>query len=248
MKPAIAASALLSVLCAGCPAGGGYYAERANYRAQFKQAPRFDDYLADIMSDAAKNVTALDANLTVTAPITLPESPLQRKMFELVLARTDANNICFQHEHLGAPISMAAEEVARTLMTRRNEYHFNLQAITSLEQERGRPLFPPPAGGSPLSSVEVLKDEVRDVDNRDRGTVERKRAVTFLVCAKRPAITAETKYLAITLHDDSGPAAPDEYDRPDDGESEQAKQLTREEHRRKWLRNDVLYLISVGAP
>jgi hypothetical protein len=90
-----------------------------------------------------------------------------------------------------------------------------------------------------------VSDEVRDVDNRERGTVERKRFVELRYCAALPAITPKTKFLAITLHDPDRPTP--EYEGLYDV-SKEADARANENNRRTWLAGDALYLISIGAP
>ena len=249
MATSAVAASLAMVLLSGCI---GYLMQRSHenaevkYKAQYKKSPQFGDYLSDIQMDTAKNVPVLGKDLAVAAPIPLQVSASQPTMLrELVLARIDADKICFAHESVGDPIKKPAAHIAEDWLKHLAERHFTVRAITSLEAEKDKPLWPVPAGSRSPETFEIVSDEVRDFDNRARETVERRRVVNFLFCAKRPEITAHTKFLAITLHDDH--PDPPEYEAPPDETSEEHKQFIADRNRIVWLRQDVLYLVSIGG-
>jgi len=116
------------------------------------------------------------------------------------LASIDAKRICLDEDKIGpsrsATVDALAQEVKLDVI---EERVFTIRALPALKPELDRPLWPAPDDATKVDTVEVVSDTVEDFDT-DRGTIERRRVVKIRACAPRPAITPETRFLAIAIH------------------------------------------------
>ncbi len=191
--------ALAALTLSGCliPGGGG----EENLRAKYP-APLFEDYVSYIkfrtMDEVPyeRAIPTIPPSLQLSAPLVLA-SPFR---MELELASLDATKLCFAFDSKGDRSTLAAEDIAKKELARLQDFSVSIRALSSLAPERGRPLWPTPEGATHLDSFTVVSDEVKDFDNRARGTVERRREVTIHICAPAPEITSATKFIAITAH------------------------------------------------
>lgn len=219
----------------------GYHS--GDQRTPKYSAPLFEDYVAPIKAGffpiPAPEIPRISPSLKFAAPLKLTNPFVE----DLKLASIDATKICFEFYSYGDESSKSGEVVAKENLASAVGKSIAIQALTSLSIRKGQPLWPTAAGASHLDSYTIVGDEVRDFDNRDRGTVERRRVVTLHLCAPAPQITNATKFLAITLHFPQQ-SAPD-YESLQTAIDEHDRAVIEGHNQRERLKADALVLIAI---
>jgi hypothetical protein len=153
----------------------------------------FRDYL-EVLRKA--EVPKIPTSLAITEDVFLPSTNGHR-----YLASIDAKRICLAEHQLSPSRSKTADALAQEVKHNEIEERvITIRALPALKPELDRPLWPAPDDATKVDTVEVVSDTVEDFDT-ERGAIERHRVVKIRACAARPAITASTRFLAITIHD-----------------------------------------------
>lgn len=243
MKPAflvVTAGAFLS----GCILSGyGYTAKDQNgldLNHPKYPPPMFEDYVAFTAKESSDYpITKIPTSLRIDAPVKIQDQGIHNNFS---LSRLDASKICIQFPVSSEPREKTGQMIADAWLIMFNERSTAFRGITSFTTEKGRALFPVPDGASQITEATSISDEIVDVDNKARGTVDRVRVVTVQACAPRPAITDATRFIALTYHIPE--ASKPDYESENDGHEKRDEAATRRNTIER-LKADQLILIAI---